>query len=529
MWYWFCPPVSWGDYDGDGDEDLYVSNNSTGNKLLRNNGGGDFTDISDLMTTGDPGYGHSSSWGDYDSDGDLDLYLMNGGANRLFRNDDTTFVDATSGVLADAGWAWTGSWVDYDNDSELDLYIVNYSSSNKLLRNDGGVFSDASSGVIADAGWGHGVSWGDYDNDGDQDVYIGNEGANKLLRNDGGGTFTDVTTPVTGDEGWARGVSWADYDNDADLDLYISNYGSANKLLRNDSGTFIDVTPALLDDAGYGQGVAWGDYDNDGDLDLYLVNYSGGNFLFRNDAGTFVDATSVATGHVGNDRGAAWADYDNDGDLDFYVAHYGGANMLLKYVGGNDNHWLHVSLVGTESNTSGIGARVRVVTPAGSQIREVSGGDGYCSQGSLTAEFGLGSYALVDTVIVSWPSGIVQKLVSVDVDTVLAIIEEDLTSAGEAVAVGRSFSAHANYPNPFNPSTVISFETPRAMAVSVGVYDVSGRLVSELLSNEHMSVGRHRLSWDGTDMRGAEVASGVYFYKLEAAEFSETRSMVLLK
>jgi hypothetical protein len=521
--------VSWGDYDGDGDEDLYVSNNSTANRLLRNNGGGDFTDVSDPMTTGDVGYGHCATWGDYDNDGDPDLYLVNGGPNRLFRNDDTTFVDVTSGDLGHAGWAWCGQWVDYDNDSELDLYIVNYNGANKLLRNDGGVFSDASSGVVADAGWGHAAAWGDYDNDGDQDLYIGNEGANKLIRNDGGGAFTDVTTSVTGDEGWARGVSWADYDNDGDLDLYIANYGSSNKLLRNDGGVFADVTISPLDDAGYGQGVAWGDYDKDGYLDLYLVNYTGENKLFKNETGSFTDVTSIATGHPGSDRGSAWADYDNDGDLDIYVANYDGSNLLFKYVAPNENHWLHVRLVGTESNLSGIGGRVRVVTGSGSQIREVSGGDGYCSQSSLTCEFGLGSYGVVDTVVVTWPSGIVQKLTAVDVDTLLVVVEEDLSPAGDIARSGFTFGAHANYPNPFNPFTVISFELPTKSEVSVIVYDVSGRVVRRLLTNELMGVGMHKISWDGTNERGDDVSSGVYFYKLEANGLSETNSMVLVK
>jgi hypothetical protein len=521
--------VSWGDYDGDGDEDLYVANSATANRLLRNDGAGSFADVSDVMTTGDMGYGHSSTWGDYDNDGDLDLYLVNGGANRLFRNDDTTFVDATSGVLGDAGWAWNGAWVDYDNDGELDLYIVNYNGTNKLLRNDSGTFSDVSSGAIGDAGHGHGAAWADYDNDGDQDVYIGNEGANKLIRNDGGGVFVDVTSAVTGDEGWARGVAWADYDNDGDFDLYIANYGTANKLLRNDGGTFVDVTASPLDDPGYGQGVAWADYDHDGDSDLYLVNYGSSNKLFRNDGGSFADVTTVATGHTGNDRGAAWADYDDDGDMDFYVAHSDGANLLLKYVGENDNHWLHVRLVGTESNASGIGARVRVVTPGGSQMREISGGDGYCSQGSLTAEFGLGSSGAADTVVVTWPSGIVQTLRSVPADTVLVVVEEDLTFTAGISSTQRVFEAHSNYPNPFNPSTTISFEIPRSQEVSLKVYDVSGRMIRELLADEYLEAGVHRLMWDGKDERERPVASGVYYYKLVSGEFSESRAMVLLK
>jgi hypothetical protein len=134
----------------------------------------------------------------------------------------------------------------------------------------------------------------------------------------------------------------------------------------------------------------------------------------------FVDATSGPLGNAG--QGVAWGDYDNDGDLDLYLASLG-ANKLFRNENGTGNHWLHVNLVGTVSNRSGIGARVRAVAGSLRQIQQVSGSSGYLSQNSLTVEFGLGAAASVDTLEIRWPSGIVQKLVNVGADQIMDVEE----------------------------------------------------------------------------------------------------------
>lgn len=438
--------VAWGDYDNDGDQDLYVSNYSFGSKLYRNDGGGVFTSPFASTTPPNDNFdGTGVAWGDYDNDGDLDLYLAqaNGQANKLFRNDGGgVFTDATNGLpLGDTGTTYGIAWGDYDNDGDIDLYIANFGSANKLLRNDGGgVFVDATGGTpLGDAGDGCGVVWGDYDNDGDLDLYLvnGSYQANKLFRNDGGGSFSDVTGPPLNDALFGIGAAWGDYDNDGDLDLYLVNGNmGANKLFRNNGGgSFTDVTSGPLGDASSGYGCAWGDYDNDGDLDLYLTN--GGspsnNKLFRNDGGgVFVDATSPILGDPSTGIGVAFGDYDNDGDIDLYVAHnYPGQNKLFRNEIGTANHWLHVDLVGTTSNSSAIGTRLRIVVGVISQIREISGGSGFCSQNSLTAEFGLGLTMLVDTLEIMWPSGQADTLTALAADQLVTIYEGG-SSRGDA-------------------------------------------------------------------------------------------------
>ena len=430
--------VAWGDYDNDGDQDLYVTTYNFGSFLYRNDGGGVFTSPFPSTTPPNDNFdGTGIAWGDYDNDGDLDLYLAQGNsqANRLFQNNgDGTFADVTSGPLGDAGTTYGIAWGDYDKDDDIDLYIANFGSANKLFRNDGGgFFVDATGGTpLGDAGDGCGVAWGDYDNDGDLDLYLvnGSFQANKLFRNDGGGSFTDVTSPPLNDALFGMGAAWGDYDNDGDLDLYLVNGNQgANKLFRNNGGgSFTDVTSGPLGDASSGYGCAWGDYDNDGDLDLYLTN--GGspsnNKLFRNDGGgNFTDATSPILAVSSTGIGVAFGDYDIDGDIDLYVAHgYPSQNKLFRNEIGTANHWLHVNLVGTTSNASAIGARVRIVAGGVSQIREVSGGSGFCSQNSLTAEFGLGFNLLVDTLQIQWPSAkSIDTYTNIPVDQLLTLYQ----------------------------------------------------------------------------------------------------------
>mgnify|MGYP006286932989 CR=1 FL=1 len=433
--------TAWGDYDKDGDHDLYISSYNYGSRLYRNDGGGSFTTISG-SPPGDLRDGLGVAWGDYDGDGDLDLYLGKGDgmANKLFRNDgNDTFVDVTSGPLGHTGDTFGVTWADYDKDGDLDIYMANFGSANKLLRNDGGgTFTDVTPTVLADPGNSTGVSWGDYDNDGDADIYLANNGsANKLFRNDGGGSFTDVTSGPLGDAGNTMGVTWGDTDNDLDLDLFLVTYNGNNKLLRNDGGgLFNDISSSPLSDFGYGYGCAMGDYDNDGDLDIYLAmgSSSGQSRLLRNEGGnSFVDAASNILKNYAPGTTTALADCDSDGDLDIFITNNNPyQNKLFENKIGTANHWIHVDVVGTESNTSGIGAKVKVVACGSTQIREIRAGSGLCSQNSLTAEFGLGMCRMVDSIIVTFPSDSVKIITNTPADQDVTIPETVTYICGDA-------------------------------------------------------------------------------------------------
>ena len=415
--------VAWGNFDGDADLDLFVVNNGQPDRLFRNDGAS-WTDATSGVLI-DNTFGYAVATADYDNDGDLDLMLNNGGPLRLARNDAGTWVNAATGALNRTGGGRGLVWGDFDNDGDVDLFMSNDNDSCRLMRNDAGTWVNATNGLFGGIGAWQGAAAGDFDSDGDLDLYVVNASgsSNRLYRNDGG-MWTNITSAPLNGPSNSRGVAWGDYDNDGDLDLYVSSFGNANKLYRNDGGVWVDATSGPLGDTGAGTGVAWADYDNDGDLDLYLVNQGTANKLFRNDAGTWVDATSGPLGDTGQGRGAAWGDYDNDGDLDLFVTNSGGSNRLLRNDNGLGNRWLHVNLVGTASNRSGIGARVRVVAGGVAHIVEISGGSGYCSQNSLTAEFGLGGASLVDSVIVRWPSGALQVVSPVpSVNTVTTVVE----------------------------------------------------------------------------------------------------------
>jgi hypothetical protein len=387
-------------------------------------------------------------------------------------------------------------------------------------------------------------SWADYDNDGDPDFYLtcGTEymaEPNRLFRNNGGGEFQDVAEntilvrPLNG-----IGAAWADYDNDLDLDLFVTAaVPSENKLFRNDGEQgFTDQTsPVFLGTGSAGSsGLNWADYDLDGDLDLYFTNW-GENRLVRNDGnGDFADAThGLPLNNPDNAGGVAWGDYDGDGDPDLYLANEGQSNKLFRNDYALGNHWLHLELVGTGSNKSAIGARIRMQAAGSSQIREIEGGAGKYSQNSMAAEFGLGSTTAIDLVTVRWPSGQIDSCAySVFLDQRLTWIEGEscptTTVVETAVRSPLGLELYQNHPNPFNPTTSITFDLPDDGRMTLRIYDANGHLVRTLVDGM-LEANAHSLVWDGRDDHGRKLSSGVYFYRLRAGDRVLSRKLVMLK
>lgn len=450
-----------------------------GGFLLPENGQAQFVDITATAgldgVTGTQGL----TWGDYDADGDLDLFVARQG---LYRNDSGVFVDVSGTVLLDpiAANAFGGAFADYDNDGDLDLYIGSNSPSNLFRNNGDNTMSDVAASAGVNTTQAEAVSWGDYDNDGDVDLYVGRTtGDNVLYRNNGDGSFTDVTAGagVASSGTQTRASAWGDYDGDGDLDLFVVN--SINGTPREDAlyrnngdGTFTEVAGDLgMDNAGDGVGAAWGDYNNDGHLDLYL-SARGGQTLYRNNGdGTFSNVTvtagtversafpqwidydrdgdldlSLARGgaHIlyrnngdetftnvagdlgiddaGESIGALWADVDNDGDLDLYISNGGNGNSrLFRNDEVNSNNWLKIQALGRRSNRSAIGTRIELITDGQSQFRTINGGQN--SQPALPVFFGLGGASTVDEVRVNWPSGATQSVTNVSINQQLVIAE----------------------------------------------------------------------------------------------------------
>jgi enediyne biosynthesis protein E4 len=449
---------TWGDYNNDGFLDLFVFNSagaSTFPFLYRNNGDGALTKITSGPPVSLPVDSPASCWGDYDNDGNLDLFVATHSVNLLYHNSgDGTFTRVLTGPLV-TGFAYHmgASWGDYDNDGFLDLFVTVFvnaaNAHNSLYRNNGdGTFTQITNGSpVTDIGSSLGCTWVDYDNDGLDDLFVcAGRGPgyglqpNRLYHNNGDGTFTRILTgSIATDGGYSGPCAWGDYDNDGFPDLFVGNTGGVPNFLyhNNGDGTFTRITNGIVGTAvATSFGCAWGDFDNDGYLDLFVANYgdlnnnnAGTNFLYHNNGdGTF---TRITTGSPVTDSsfsiGCSWVDYDNDGFLDLFVAQDLALGNYLYHNDGNSNAWLEVKLVGTVSNRSAIGAKVRVHATIGGktfwQLREINTGSGWGNNNPLVAHFGLGDATNADIVRIEWPSGLVQEFQNVAPKQILTYTE----------------------------------------------------------------------------------------------------------
>ena len=446
--------IAWGDYDNDGYPDLFVANSDNQrNLLLRNQQNGTFIRIEDGDLTQLESNSESGNWVDYDNDGDLDLFVTNikDQANFLFRNDDNNgFVRIVEGEIVTETRASTGScWIDIDHDSDLDVFITNRDKQhNSFFINAGdGTFTQVTESILVqDSGDSRACGWADIDGDTHYDLYVVNaHEPNFLYRNNGDGTFTRSTAEalVTPNE-YSYGLSWADIDNDEDLDLFIANLEATNELYLNDgAGNFHKLEEHLIMTGSHpSKGNTWGDFDNDGDLDLYIANGTPGadvrNLLYLNDGqGNF---TLIDNEEIVNDRyvsaGTAWADYDNDGDLDIYVASWRNNNednALYRNISEATSGWIKIRLIGSESNSSGIGAVIRLTTNLNGitieQTRQNLSNTGYGSQNSQIIHFGIGDAIQVERLEIRWPSGIIDIYENLPLNTQFTVQEGETNNS----------------------------------------------------------------------------------------------------
>ncbi len=426
--------VNWVNVNNDIWTDLMITNGPSGgqNNFLYINTNGVFSLVSNDPIVTDFSPSDGATWGDMDNDGDIDAFIVNwyNVNNLMYENDGNgMFMQLTTGQpVNDQGYSETASWGDYDNDGLVDLYVTNSAGNlrNFLYRNLGnGTFQKITSGVmVTDQQVSRCVNWTDLDNDNDLDLFITNENNQNenIYRNDGAGSFTKITTgSIVNNNGNTMSASWGDIDNDGDLDCFLANEGSNNTLFRNDGNMSFTklVNDTVSKCGGHSFSSAWSDIDNDGDIDLYVTNAFGlslyNNYLFINDGnGNFMRVPDASVSGLHWSYGCAFGDYDNDGYEDLAVAtcRYNNIdrNDLLFRNSGFGNNFLSVKLIGFTSNKSAIGAKIRVHAMINGQsvwqMREISAQSSYCGQNDLRVTFGLGNAILADTIYIEWPSGL---------------------------------------------------------------------------------------------------------------------------
>ena len=488
------------DYDNDGWPDIFVVNGTTldalamgtaapTNHLYHNNRDGTFTDVTAKAGLAHTGWGQGVCVGDYDNDGNEDLFVTYYGKNVLYHNNGNgTFTDVSDKAhVAGTGGAWsTGcAFLDYDHDGKLDIFIATYVDfdlksapapgerascmwkgvpvmcgprglpwgKNVLYHNHGdGTFEDATTKAKIDQTNGHygfSVSTFDFDDDGWPDIYVACDSTPSILyRNNHDGTFNDVAVTAgaafneDGKEQAGMGSTIGDYNGDGRLDIFKTNFSDDTSTLyrNNGDGTFDDVTFA----AGLGlytKYLGWGtmflDVDNDGWPDLLLVNghvypevdsqhlgsdYREPRILYHNKGnGTFEDISANAGPGIttaASGRGLAIADLWNDGRISAVISNMSAPPSLLVNQVRSTNHWIAFKTMGTRSNRDGIGAKIRVKAGDRMLVDEVRSGSSYDSNNDMRVHFGLGSVSKLEWVEVRWPSGLTEKFANVRIDAV---------------------------------------------------------------------------------------------------------------
>lgn len=450
-----------GDYDQDGDLDVYlIGGTNTDNVMFLNQGDGTFVNGNSqvgVVLTNILGAG--PIFADVDGDNDLDLMtfsiqwydepvnqsldVIQNRPRLLINQGDGSFIDDSNNSGFASGMpSYGGNLADWDRDGDLDLFMSHWSSDDPglmlLWENDGsGHFTDATDDYLGvQVNWFPGMSFTpnflDLNNDGDLDILLASDFGNSLIIeggfNNNQWTFTLTQPPVITDEN-GMGGAVGDYDNDGDMDWFVTsiwdedgqpegNWGvTGNRLYQNQgNGTFSDATIASGVQEGYwGWGACFADFNNDGHLDIFhengfqtqnepAFNNDPARLFMSNGDGTFTEQAFLSgLIHTGQGRGISCADYDQDGLLDVLIFPNDGPVKVFKNTSQNTNHHIKLHLKDNSSNPFAIGARVQVISPSFSQIRDIYPGNNYMSNNPTDVHVGMGLDAAVTAVNITWP------------------------------------------------------------------------------------------------------------------------------
>lgn len=451
---------------------------------------------------------------DYDANGYNDLLYGNGSYVTFMRANDTgtayAKVNGAPGVFSQRS-----NFVDINNDGHLDAFVCHDVEPNVYFINDGSgnfsyyqTFQGNAPYVLGDdaSGGNYGSIWVDYDNDRDTDLFIAKcRGGNptisidEMYTNNGNNSFTENAAALNlADNMQTWSSAWGDFDNDGDMDVFVGASSGAHKLMRNDistGGTFTNVTSAqnvaALSDTSIETTTY--DLDNDGYLDLI----SGDNILFGNG-----DMTFTLESGLFNATRRAFGDINNDGFIDIFSE-----TGTLYTNNGNENNWIVINTIGTQSNRNGIGARIEIHTPTGIQIRDVRSGDGFRFMSTLNTHFGLGTEDTINNIIIYWPSGTIDNIPNPNINTVHSITEGQSLSVPDPQLENLSI-----YPNPvqntLNIQTTINLNDKVAT-----VFDINGkRVLNKKITENTLNVSK--------------LQSGVYILRVESNGKSVNRKFI---
>ena len=523
--------ITFFDYDNDGWDDITVASAEGEPIYFLKNINGNF--VSQTLNISDNNARNKQvNWVDIDNDGDNDLFITSDNSGiRLFENLGNMImseITSTSGMLSDNFPYYGASWGDYNNDGFLDIFlsIRDVDIPSILYKNNGDntfTLANIEAGLLTDGFMSFCSVFIDYDNDGDQDIYVSNDKINNpnlLYRNNGDGTFTEVGQETNTDLYIdAMTTTVGDINNDGWFDIYVTNDNDDSVLLLNNAdGTFSDTTSL------YGvsfNSIGWGalflDADNDTDIDLYVSGETDGSYpqylssaFYENQNGnSFQLNNSAIPNDFAESYSNATGDINNDGFPDIIVNNINHENIFVWYnKSNNGKNWLKVKLEGTTSNRNGIGSFIEISVDGNKQYRYTCLGEGYLSQNSATQHFGLGNQTMIDYIKVKWLSGTEDILYNVSVNQTLNILE------GSSLSVNQfdNSSAFTYYPNPVNNTLTLNAQNN---IENVRMYNMLGQ---EVMNAQPQAVD--------SDLDMSSLETGTYFVQVTIASITKTVRVV---
>lgn len=524
--------AAWIDFNNDGLTDLHVSDEY----IFQNVGNGQFVWFTGNLTSGASAGPASASWADYDNDGDIDCF-MGGAQSRLFRNDGTGQFTLDAGIfpISNNYVAWAAALGEVNNDGRVDLCIAYANGFHPgttptpcwyFLQDSSGHLQQASGYDFTTLLRPYTVPYfSDYDLDGDMDLFIasgpgGSPALDYCYRNLKIETGLDTLERITNTT-FAQQVqdgqcyNFIDIDNDGDLDLCLTNwFGAPSRLYKNDNGGYTSVLTPFTNTATR-LSNCWGDYDNDGDLDVIISTNNAPVSYYTNDGnGLFTPVSYDMTTYTG---GACIinSDYDNDGDLDAFIGGVGTARgqYLNDSLSGN-NHWINITCEGSVSNRTAIGTIIRLKSHINGQdvwqIREINSMNSFQGHNDHRVHFGLGDATVIDSLMIRYPSGILEVFTNVSSDNFYYNVENSgtlsniITSEHSLQRPDKSlFKIH---PNPAADIINITRVNDRKINTLIcSILDQSGKVVHT----------RRYFNTESISLNVSNLQSGVYFIRIE--------------